>query len=34
VKASALLAYGGGTSLFEFLLEPRRNGWRVTELYP
>jgi hypothetical protein len=34
VKASALLAYRGRRSLFEFLLERGEDGWRVTELHP
>jgi hypothetical protein len=34
VKASALLAYGRRTRLFEFVLEREERGWRVTELYP
>jgi hypothetical protein len=33
-KASVLLRYGRGQSLFEFLLKRGRNRWRVTELYP
>jgi hypothetical protein len=34
VKVSALLAYRGKGSLFEFVLERRHGDWRVTELYP